>query len=99
MKRKSKKENHGITLFSKGDNVKISPDGEFGIVFEGPDDKGNYTVQVKGMKIIVNHKRLRLYVPAKELYPENYDFDIIFNSKENRKKDKLMGKRFIDGLT
>ncbi|MBW3114394.1 endonuclease MutS2 [Bacillus sp. MCCB 382] len=99
VKRKTKKENHGITLFSKGDNVKISPDGEFGIVFEGPDDKGNYTVQVKGMKIIVNHKRLRLYVPAKELYPENYDFDIIFNSKENRKKDKLMGKRFIDGLT
>ena len=97
--RKTKKENHGITLFSKGDNVKVSPDGEFGIVFEGPDDKGNYTVQVKGMKIIVNHKRLRLYVPAKELYPENYDFDIIFNSKENRKKDKLMGKRFIDGLT
>ncbi|WP_226674909.1 endonuclease MutS2 [Rossellomorea aquimaris] len=96
---KTKKENHGITLFSKGDNVKVSPDGEFGIVFEGPDDKGNYTVQVKGMKIIVNHKRLRLYVSAKELYPENYDFDIIFNSKENRKKDKLMGKRFIDGLT
>ncbi|WP_353616284.1 DNA mismatch repair protein MutS [Bacillus sp. es.034] len=47
----------------------------------------------------MSHKRLRLYVSAKELYPEDYDFDIIFNSKENRKKDKLMGKRFVEGLT
>ncbi|MCA1058590.1 endonuclease MutS2 [Rossellomorea aquimaris] len=97
--RKTVKENQGITLFSKGDNVKISPDGEFGIVFDGPDDKGNYTVQVRGMKKTVKHKRLELYVSAKELYPEDYDFDIIFESKENRKKDKLMGKRFVDGLT
>ena len=104
---KHKKRNHGkiqketrsIITFDKGDNVKISPEGEFGIVYEGPDGIGNYTVQIKGEKRTVSHKRLRLYVSAKELYPEDYDFDIIFNSKENRKKDKLMGKRFVEGLT
>ncbi|TYS91682.1 endonuclease MutS2 [Rossellomorea aquimaris] len=105
---KYKKRNHskssskgesGGKLFSKGDNVKISASGEFGIVYEGPDDRGDYTVQIKGEKRIINHKRLDLYVSAKELYPDDYDFDIIFNSKENRKKDKLMGKRFVEGLT
>jgi DNA mismatch repair protein MutS2 len=33
------------------------------------------------------------------LYPENYDMDIVFETKENRKKDKLMNKRHIDGIT
>jgi DNA mismatch repair protein MutS2 len=105
---KYKKRNHsksslkgenGVQLFSIGDNVKISASGEFGIVYEGPDDRGDYTVQIKDEKRIINHKRLDLYVSAKELYPDDYDFDIIFNSKENRKKDKLMGKRFVEGLT
>jgi DNA mismatch repair protein MutS2 len=105
---KYKKRNHskssskgesGGKLFNKGDNVRIPASGEFGIVYEGPDDRGDYTVQIKGEKRIINHKRLDLYVSAKELYPDDYDFDIIFNSKENRKKDKLMGKRFVEGLT
>jgi DNA mismatch repair protein MutS2 len=95
----SSKGENGVQLFSIGDNVKISTSGEFGIVYEGPDDRGDYTVQIKGEKRIINHKRLDLYVSAKELYPDDYDFDIIFNSKENRKKDKLMGKRFVEGLT
>ncbi|MBN8193077.1 endonuclease MutS2 [Bacillus sp. NTK074B] len=97
--KKSLKENRAIKSFVRGDNVKISPEGEFGIVYEGPDDTGDYTVQIKGEKRTVNHKRLSLYVSAKELYPDEYDFDIIFNSKENRKKNKLMGKRFVEGLT
>ncbi|MGM0854181.1 MAG: endonuclease MutS2 [Bacillota bacterium] len=95
----SSKGESGGQLFRKGDNVMISMSGEFGIVYEGPDDKGDYTVQIKGEKRIINHKRLDLYVSVKELYPDGYDFDIIFNSKENRKKDKLMGKRFVEGLT
>ncbi|NMH70235.1 endonuclease MutS2 [Bacillus sp. RO3] len=86
-------------LFNKGDNVKVSSSGEFGIVYEGPNERGDYMVQIKGEKKTINHKRLTLYVSAQDLYPEGYDFDIIFNSKENRKKDKLMGKRFVEGLT
>ncbi|WP_201715104.1 endonuclease MutS2 [Rossellomorea arthrocnemi] len=97
--RKALNENRSIKTFVRGDNVTISPDGEFGIVYEGPDDTGKYTVQIKGEKRNVNHKRLGLYVSAKDLYPDEYDFDIIFNSKENRKKDKIMGKRFVKGLT
>jgi DNA mismatch repair protein MutS2 len=85
--------------FTKGDNVKISPAGELGIIYEGPDDMGRYTVQVKDEKRVIPHKRLSLYISAAELYPVDYDLDIIFETKENRKKDKLMGKRFVEGLT
>jgi DNA mismatch repair protein MutS2 len=88
-----------ITQFTKGDNIKISPSGELGIVFEGPDDMGRYTVQVQDERRLIPYKRLSLYISAAELYPADYDFDIIFETKENRKKDKLMGKRFVEGLT
>jgi DNA mismatch repair protein MutS2 len=82
-----------VTDFSQGDNVKISPKNEFGIVYSGPDQQGNYLVQVKGEKISVNHKRIKLYIASKDLYPEDYDFDIIFQSKENRKKSNILSKR------
>ena len=82
----------------QGDNVKISPTNELGIVYSGPDPQGNYVIQVKGEKISVNHKRVKLYIAAKELYPDDYDFDIIFHSKENRKKGKILSKRHDDEI-
>lgn len=88
-----------VQQFSKGDNVKVSPGGDFGIIYKGPDDKGRCIVQIKDEKHEIPHKRLSLYISAAELYPEDYDFDIIFESKDNRKKDKLMGKKFVEGLT
>jgi hypothetical protein len=45
----------------------------------------------------VNHKRLKLHVPASELYPEDYDFSIIFDTVANRKARHLMGKRHEEG--
>ncbi|MBS4173074.1 endonuclease MutS2 [Bacillus sp. FJAT-49736] len=84
--------------FTKGDNVRILATGEFGIVYKGPDSMGNYIVQVKDEKRIYNQKRLKLYIAAKELYPEDYDYDIIFESKENRKKMNEMEKRHAEGM-
>ncbi|ULT55251.1 endonuclease MutS2 [Neobacillus drentensis] len=88
-----------IPLYQQGDNVKISPLDEFGIVYKGPDQQGNYQVQVKGEKISVNHKRLTLYIAASELYPEDYDYDIIFQSKESRKRSKLLSKSHQENIT
>ncbi|CAG9610229.1 endonuclease MutS2 [Pseudoneobacillus rhizosphaerae] len=85
--------------FSMGDNVIVSPSKEIGIVYMGPDSVGNYIVQIKGEKHEINHKRLKLYISKQELYPEDYDFDIIFDSKDNRKKKKQMGKKYVEGLT
>lgn len=47
----------------------------------------------------INHKRLKPYLSKAELYPDDYDFDIIFESKDTRKKRKLMRKRHVEGVT
>ncbi|MBM7584097.1 MutS2 family protein [Bacillus pakistanensis] len=98
-KKKAQKEPiEKVNLFKLGDNVQIST-GENGIVYNGPDSTGNYVVQVKGKKETYNHKRLKLYISAEEMYPDGYDFDIVFKSKENRKKANRMKKKHIEGLT
>jgi DNA mismatch repair protein MutS2 len=88
-----------IPIYHQGDNVSVSPTNDFGIIFTGPDPLGNYLVLIKGEKVSVNHKRLGIYIAAKELYPEDYDFDIIFQSKENRKKSKLLSKEHNKDIT
>lgn len=47
-------------------------------------------------KIWINHKRIKLHVAADELYPEDYDFSIIFESVQNRKlKHQIERGKFI----
>ncbi|WP_066054038.1 endonuclease MutS2 [Robertmurraya korlensis] len=91
--------NPSVAKFNKGDNVIVSPENVFGIVYKGPDDKGNYIVQIKGEKGSYNHKRLTLHIEASELYPPDYDFDIIFETKGDRKLNKMLTKRHIEGLS
>ncbi|MCM3664246.1 endonuclease MutS2 [Mesobacillus subterraneus] len=86
-----------VTQYHMGDSVHISSLGELGIVYKGPDLNGNYIVQLRDEKIEVNYKRLKLNIPAAELYPPEYDFNIIFESKENRKLLNQMSKKHIDG--
>lgn len=63
----------------------ILPDQKTGIVCEEENEKGVLRVQMPGKKIYINHKRVRLQVAASQLYPEDYDFSIIFDTVENRK--------------
>ncbi|ASF38437.1 DNA mismatch repair protein [Halobacillus halophilus] len=84
--------------FQMGDNVIIQATGETAIVYKGPDQTGNYVVQVKGEKFTYNHKRLKLHIRAEDLYPEDYDFDIIFKSKEYRKVRKQLDRKHVEGL-
>ncbi|MEH7523020.1 endonuclease MutS2 [Bacillus sp. JJ1503] len=82
-----------FTLFEQGDNVLLTETNEMGIIYKGPDSKGDYVVQIQGEKRTINHKRLKLYIKGRELYPENYDFDIIFKSKEYRKINKQQKRK------
>lgn len=87
---KEEKEGDKPYEFKIGDSVKIQPDGQLGIVYKPTDNKGEVCVQVKGDKLMFNHKRVKLHIPAESLYPEDYDMSIIFDSVENRKaKNKL----------
>lgn len=47
-------------------------------------------------KIWINHKRIKLRIAGDELYPEDYDFSIIFESVQNRKlKHQIERWKFI----
>lgn len=84
--------------FNLGDCVFISNMNRTGIVCELENNRGEIGVMVMKNKFKINHKRLSLYIEGQELYPDDYDFDIVFESKENRKKDKLMSKRHVEGM-
>lgn len=87
---------HG-TEFNRGDSVMIYPDRKIGIVCEPANDKGVLRLQLPGKKIWINHKRVKLHVAAQELYPEDYDFSIIFDTVENRKLRHQMERRYVEG--
>lgn len=84
--------------FQLGDSVMVYPDKKIGIVCEKANDKGVLRVQLPDKKIWINHKRIKLHVAAQELYPENYDFSIIFDTVENRKLRHQMGKHHMEGV-
>ena len=84
--------------FKIGDSVMVYPDKKIGIVCEPENDKGVLRVQIAGRKIWINHKRLKLHVKAEELYPEDYDFSIIFDSVENRKIRHDMDRKYTEEI-
>lgn len=84
--------------FNIGDCVYISTMDRTGIVCELQNGKGEVGVMVMKKKFKINHKRLSLYIEGGELYPEDYDFEIVFESVENRKKNKIMNKRHVEGM-
>lgn len=85
--------------FEVGDAVKVTSLDKVGIVCEAQDRYGIVGVMVQKQKMRINHKRLKPYISKEELYPEDYDFDIVFETKENRKKKKVMSKRHVEGMT
>ena len=83
--------------FNIGDSVTIYPQKDLGIVYARVNEKGEIGVQIKGKKLLINHKRIKLKIAAAELYPEDYDFSIIFDSVEDRKARHLMGRKHVEG--
>lgn len=84
--------------FQIGDSVMVYPDKKIGIVCKKADRKGMLGVQMPDKKITINHKRVKLHVAAGELYPEDYDFSILFDTVENRKARHQMEKHHMEGV-
>lgn len=84
--------------FQVGDSVVVYPQKKIGIVFQPANEKGEVGVQIQKKKEFINHKRLQLKVSAEKMYPENYDFSIIFDSVANRKARQKMEKGYQEGL-
>jgi len=90
--------NKPASKFNLGDSVMIYPDKKIGIVCQPADEKGILRVQLPDKKIYINHKRVKLHVAAAELYPEDYDFSIIFDSVENRKLRHQMSRKYVEDI-
>lgn len=90
--------NNKKIVYEIGDAVLVTSLGRIGIVYEKRDSLGMVGVMIQKQKMKINHKRLKPYLSKDELYPEDYDFDIIFESKENRKKRNLMRRKHVEGL-
>lgn len=96
---KSRKKQEEIAAkFSLGDSVMVYPQRKLGIVFAPANDKGEVGVQIQKKKSFVSYKRLQLKVKASEMYPEDYDFSIIFDTVQNRKARHQMERKFVPGL-
>ena len=96
---KKKERKEGKELGEKyriGDSVMVYPDKKIGIVCQGVNEKGVLRVQLLGKKIWINHKRVKLHVAASKLYPEDYDFSIIFDTVENRKIRHDMDRKYTE---
>lgn len=82
--------------YRRGDSVMVYPDRKIGIVCEPVNEKGVLRVQMPGKKIWINHKRVKLHVAAAQLYPEDYDFSILFETVENRKIRHDMERKYTE---
>ena len=74
-------------LLSLKNKLKVSPVGT----------KAGDVIATVDKKIWINHKRVKLHVAAAELYPEDYDFSIIFDTVENRKLRHQMERKYVEG--
>lgn len=84
--------------FKLGDCVYISFMDRTGIICEPENAKGEYGVMVMKKKLKINQKRLSMYIQNDELYPEDYDLDIVFDTVENRKNKHSMSKKHVEGI-
>ncbi|MDO5294951.1 MAG: DNA mismatch repair protein MutS [bacterium] len=100
IKRQEQRKNKSVKAqsFGIGDSVFVYPKKEIGIVFQTANEHGEIGVQIKKEKRLVTYKRLKLNVKASELYPEGYDFSVVFDSVYDRKVHKKMEKGHGEGL-
>lgn len=79
--------------FELGDSVTVYPDKKIGLVFETSDDMGMVGVQIGSKKQLINHKRLKMKTKASQMYPDDYDYSIVFDTVANRKARHKMSKK------
>jgi DNA mismatch repair protein MutS2 len=90
-------ENLSNRPFRVGDSVYVGTIKENAILCELADKHGDVTVLYREKRLKVNQKRIKLHIPAEQLYPDidNYDLDTVLLSWEDRKLKKAMNKRHV----
>lgn len=85
-------------MYRPGDAVWIPHMQTKGIVQQRANEVGEIVLIVRGERVKLNHKRVKTFIEAKELYPEEYDLDQIFEEKDVRKKKKIMNRKYVEGM-
>ena len=93
IERQTRRAEGDFERFQMGDSVALLPQGKTAIVYRPADDDGNVVIQIQGAKMTVRHDRLKLLVPAAQLYPPDYDFSIIFDTVANRKAAHTLARK------
>jgi len=81
--------------FKKGDQVYIKTMDAKGIIYEEANHKDEVSVMIGKLKVSIHKRKVTLLIEAGKLYPENYDFDIVFKSKAYRKHDHLLKRKYV----
>lgn len=97
--RKKAEKQKAVSGFRVGDCVFVTSMNRTGIVCEPENSRGEVGVMIMKKRFLISKKRLRPYIAGKDLYPEDYDMSIVLDSKENRRKRKIMDKMHVEGLT
>jgi len=84
--------------FEIGDMVYVNTVKQRGIVYAPINKKGEVGVKVRDKKMLVLSKRLSPFINRKELYPDDYDMDIVLETKENRKIKKTLNRKYVKDL-
>ena len=85
-----------LEKYRRGDSVMVYPDKKIGIVCAPINEKGVLQVQLPNKKIWINHKRVKLHVAAEKLFPEDYDFSILFETVRERKIRHDMKRKYTE---
>ncbi len=95
VEKQHKKDKPDVT-YQIGDAVYVHSLRQRGIVFELENNKQEVGVKIRDKKLYVQKKRLSMFIEREQLYPDlgSYDMDIVLESKENRKKNHQMGRKF-----
>lgn len=84
----------GAQKFGLGDSVRVYPEKMVGIVEAEANERGELIVQMRGKKKTVSYKRLKLIAKAEKMYPDGYDFSIVFESVANRKAMHTIARKY-----
>lgn len=85
-------------IFKIGDLVYVHTLKQKGLVYLNENKKGEIGIIIRDKRMLIQKKRLSPFIDGKDLYPVDYDLDIVLKSVEHRKKQKMMTKRHVEGL-
>lgn len=97
-KKEKKVTSDRASTFKRGDSVIVYPDRKIGIVYQEANQFGEVGIQLKKEKYVINHRRIKLYIKASQLYPPDYDFSVVFDSVEMRKKRHDMERKYKQNM-